>query len=167
MQVQSTMVKEKDNNQSEGVTMSRPYKPAGAPGLMPYLTVPNATQALNFYQDAFGFKLDSEPMRKGDEIQHAQMFLHDTKIMFAPEGAWDNERFAPNTNKTLSPIALYVYVEDVDATFEHAKKMGAQVIDPPEETFWGDRMCRLKDPFGYDWSFATNVKDVDPNKSPF
>ncbi len=161
------MVKEKDSHQSKGVTMSRPYKPAGVPGMMPYLTVPNATGALHFYQEAFGIKLDSEPMRKGDEIQHAEMRLLETRIMFAPEGSLDSERYAPNTTKTNSPIALYVYVEDVDATFEQAKKMGAQVIDPPEDTFWGDRMCRLKDPFGYDWSLATNVKDFDPKNQPF
>lgn len=147
--------------------MSRPYKPAGMPGLTPYLTVTDADQAINFYQKAFGFKLSSEPMKHEGKVMHAEMQLNDTMIMFAPEGATDSERLAPNTTKTPCAIGLFVYVEDVDAFFEHAKKAGAEVIDPPELAFWGDRMCRLRDPSGYDWSFATNVKDFDPSINPY
>lgn len=147
--------------------MNRPYKPEGHPSLTPYLTVSNANEAIDFYQKAFGFKLSSEPMRKDNAVMHAEMQLNDAKIMFAPEGVMGSERLAPNTNKTPSSIGLFVYVEDVDSFFETAKKAGAQVIDPPEDAFWGDRMCRLRDPFGYDWSFATNKKDFDPRINPF
>lgn len=147
--------------------MTRPFKPEGLPSLTPYMTVPNAVEAISFYQEAFNFKLSSEPMKKDDQIMHAEMTNGDAKIMFAPEGIWENERQAPNSSKTHSPIALYVYVKDVDKFFDHAQKNGAEVIDPPEDTFWGDRMCRLRDPFGYDWSFATNTKDFDPTKTPF
>lgn len=147
--------------------MMRPFKPAGHPGLTPYLTVSNANEALDFYQKAFGFKLSSEPMQKDSEIMHAEMMLNDAKIMFAPEGVMGSERQAPNTTKSMSPIGLFVYVENVDEFFLNAKNAGAEVIDPPEDAFWGDRMCRLRDPFGYDWSFATNVKDFDPSVNPF
>jgi PhnB protein len=147
--------------------MSRPFKPNGVPSLMPYMTVPNAVEAIAFYQEAFQFKLANEPMQKDSQIMHAEMNHGEARIMFAPEGIWEDERQSPQNSKSRSPIALYLYVEDVDKYFEHAQKNGAEVIDPPEDTFWGDRMCRLRDPFGYDWSFATNVKDFDPSKTPF
>jgi PhnB protein len=37
---------------------------------------------------------------------------------------------------------------------------------PPQDMFWGDRMCNLLDPDGHSWSFATNVADFDPSKVP-
>lgn len=147
--------------------MSRPFKPQGMPSLIPYITVPNATEAIAFYQEVFGFSLSSEPSKKDKEIIHAEMQLGEAHIMFAPEGAWGTDRQAPNHSQKPSPIGLYIYVPDVDKHFKHAQEKGAEVLDEPQETFWGDRMSRLKDPFGYEWSFATNIKDFDPAASPF
>jgi uncharacterized glyoxalase superfamily protein PhnB len=61
---------------------------------------------------------------------------------------------------------LYVYCDDVDKFFARATAAGAKVVAPPTDMFWGDRMCRISDPDGYEWSFATNVADFDPNKVP-
>ena len=36
----------------------------------------------------------------------------------------------------------------------------------PQDMFWGDRMCKLTDPAGHVWNFATNVADFDPSKMP-
>jgi uncharacterized glyoxalase superfamily protein PhnB len=33
--------------------------------------------------------------------------------------------------------------------------------------FWGDRLCKLMDPDGIIWNFATNVADFDPSKAPY
>ena len=55
---------------------------------------------------------------------------------------------------------MYVYVEDVDATFEKAVSAGAKVLDPVMDQFWGDRHGRLQDPFGHKWNIATHIKDL-------
>jgi hypothetical protein len=34
----------------------------------------------------------------------------------------------------------------------------------PEDMFWGDRISSVLDPFGYQWSFATHVKDLTPEE---
>ena len=55
---------------------------------------------------------------------------------------------------------MYVYVEDVDATFEKAVYAGAKVLDKVMDQFWVDRHGRLEDPFGHHWNIATHVKDL-------
>lgn len=139
----------------------RPYKPHGIPGILPYLTVRNAEKAIEFYKQAFGFELHSEPA-KDDQgyIQHAEMkFGEDVVIMFAPEGAYGSLRTAPVTQGTAPSLVLYVYCKDVDALYHKAIASGAKSTIEPNDSFWGDRFCSLVDPDGHEWMFATNVAD--------
>lgn len=140
---------------------TRPYKPEGIPGLFPYLTVKNAENAIEFYEKAFGFKVSSEPGKdEYGKIQHAEMkFGQDVSIMFAPEGAWDTTRKAPVTLGITPSLFLYVYCEDVDALYKQAISNGAVSTTEPNDAFWGDRICGLVDPDGYEWIFARNIAD--------
>jgi PhnB protein len=54
----------------------------------------------------------------------------------------------------------------VDALFGCATAAGAQVVLPPQDMFSGDRLCKLTDPDGHIWNFATNIEDFDPTKVP-
>jgi len=60
-----------------------------------------------------------------------------------------------------SPVGVLIYVENVDAAFAQAVEAGAEVEMPPMDMFWGDRFCKVRDPFGHKWSLATHVEDVD------
>ncbi len=46
------------------------------------------------------------------------------------------------------PAFLYVYVDDADATFRCAVEAGAEVLEEPMETPYGDRRAMFRDPFG-------------------
>lgn len=144
--------------------MTRPHKPADFPTLSPYLTVVDATASIKFYEKAFQFKLSHEPLKHENAIVHVNMHCHDACVMFSPENTHESEKRAPITNQTSCPIGLYVYVPKVDDFFKHAKENGAKVISAPEDTFWGDRICVLQDLDGYEWSFATNIKDFNPEE---
>lgn len=54
-----------------------------------------------------------------------------------------------------SPAFLYVYVDDVDATYERALSAGATTIEEPSDLPYGDRRAMVRDPFGNDWQIAT------------
>jgi PhnB protein len=143
----------------------RPPRPAGMPWLSPYLVVQNADAARDFYQRAFGFEtkmLIPGPDGKG---KHVEMIWKDAVIMFAPESPESPFR-APATLNVPSPVGLFLYCDDVDALFARATAAGAQVKQPPQDMFWGDRTCTLTDPDGHVWSFATNVADFDPANVP-
>ena len=143
----------------------RPAKPAGTPWLSPYLTVKDSDAALDFYQRAFGFEKKFAFQGPDGRTAHAEMVYRDALIMFGPEGA-GGECKAPATLGVQPPVALYVYCDDVDAIYRRATAAGAKSIKPPEDMFYGDRVCELADPDGYSWWFGTNVADFDPNKVP-
>jgi PhnB protein len=63
-----------------------------------------------------------------------------------------------------SPVNIHVYVEDVDATFDAAVTAGAEVLQPLENKFYGDRSAQVRDPFGHIWSIASHVEDVPPDE---
>lgn len=144
--------------------MTRPHKPADFPTLSPYLTVVDAEASIQFYEEAFQFKLAHEPLKHENAIVHVNMYCYDASVMFSPENTHETEKKAPITNKISCPIGLYVYVPNVDDFFAHAQKNGAKVLSKPEDTFWGDRMCVLQDIDGYEWSFATNIADFNPQE---
>jgi PhnB protein len=60
--------------------------------------------------------------------------------------------------------SLMIYVKDVDAFVAHAVSHGAEIIKPLADQFYGDRNCKLKDPAGHVWFFATHVEDVTPEE---
>ncbi|MBY0281889.1 MAG: VOC family protein [Alphaproteobacteria bacterium] len=131
------------------------------PTMIPYLTVKNARNSLDFYKRAFGFTLlNSTEVDNGGEICHVEMQYKDVLIMFAPEGAFGGTTKAPVTLGTEPSMNLYLYCDNVDTFFNHALKAGATSLMEPNDAFWGDRVCQLKDPDGFMWMFAkTLTKD--------
>jgi len=138
-----------------------PYKPHDIPGLFPYLTVRDAGKAIDFYKEAFGFQLRSEPAKdEQGTIQHAEMkFGDDVIVMFASEGAFGSTRTAPASQGISPSLVIYIYCTDVDNLHKKAVAHGAKSTIQPNDGFWGDRFCCLVDPDGHEWMFATNIAD--------
>jgi PhnB protein len=61
-------------------------------------------------------------------------------------------------------VTLSVYVEDADAAFDRAVKLGAKVLRPLANQFYGDRSGQFEDPFGHRWNVASHVEDVSPEE---
>lgn len=53
---------------------------------------------------------------------------------------------------------LYVYVGNVEATYQRALKAGAHSIEEPFETPYGDRRCMVEDRWGNTWQIATTKR---------
>lgn len=137
--------------------MSKNYKPAGCPSMMTYMMVADCSKALDFYEKAFNFKRDPDEMVEEEgRVVHAAMNYDDSRFMMGDEKKWpDLSTATPKHSGHKSPIGFYIYCKDVDKMFEQAKSAGAVALAEPEDTFWGDRMCRLRCPDGYEWSLAT------------
>ena len=127
-------------------------------GATPYLCVNDGARALEFYQKAFGA---TEVMRiagPDGKLGHAEIRIGEAPIMLADEHPEMDFRSPHSIGGT--PVNILVYVEDVDALVKQAEAAGAQVVRPPADQFYGDRMATLNDPFGHSWSFATHIEDV-------
>ena len=140
-------------------------KPENMPWLTPCFTVKDVDAAVEFYGKAFGFaKRFSMADPEGRTI-HAEVAWRDGLMMLGPEDAGGSCK-TPASSGVRPSSALYVYCDDVNALFQRATAAGAAVESPPQDMFWGDRVCRLIDPDGHVWQFATNVADFDPAKVP-
>ena len=134
-----------------------PAIPAGYRTVTPSFTFKDSKKAIEFYQKAFGAKvLDLFPNLTGPGIMHATIQIGDSIIMMGDEGP------QCQSAETLgsSPITLFIYVPNADATFKQAVAAGGTVAMPMAEMFWGDRAGSIKDPFGYSWMIATHTRDL-------
>lgn len=133
--------------------------PDGYHTVIPTLIVRGADKAIDFYKRAFGAKeLMRMPGPGGKGIMHAEIKIGDSAIMLADEFPDMGTR----SPETLGGVAgsIYLYLEDVDKSFEQAVAAGAQSKMPPTDMFWGDRFAKLTDPFGHEWAMATHKEDV-------
>ena len=134
--------------------------PDGYHTVTPYLTVRNASAAIDFYERAFGAKELFRMPGPDGKIMHAEITIGDSHVMLADE----SERGETKSPQTLngSSTGIFLYVEDVDAAFNQALKAGAKQTQPLQGMFWGDRFGKLTDPFGHKWMLATHIEDVAP-----
>ena len=132
--------------------------PEGFHTVTPHLVVNGASDAIEFYQQAFGAEeLTRMPDPRGKLI-HAAIRIGDSRIWLADESP---ERGSKGPQAVGgSPVVIHLYVADADATFERAVAAGAKVVMPLEDAFWGDRYGRLEDPFGHQWSIATRQENL-------
>ena len=132
--------------------------PEGMHSLTPHLICAGAADAIKFYTEAFGaieqFRL---PGPEG-KLMHACVKIGDSMLMLVDEMAGCS-MLGPRSLKG-SPVAIHLYVPNVDAVVAQAEAAGARVTMPAADMFWGDRFAQLEDPFGHRWSVATHQRDV-------
>jgi PhnB protein len=63
-----------------------------------------------------------------------------------------------------SPVAIHLYVADVDRVVAQATDAGATLLRPVKDEFFGDRTGMLVDPFGHKWHVATRIEEVSPEE---
>jgi PhnB protein len=136
--------------------------PDGYHTLTSYLVVRGAADALEFYKKAFTATELSRLNAPDGKIVHGEFKIGDSIFMIAVE----TPQCSDVSPETLggSPVKLFLYVTDVDATFSDAVKAGAKETMAPANQFWGDRMGAVVDPFGHHWMIATHIEDVDPSE---
>ena len=135
--------------------------PQGYHSITPQLTCRDAGRAIEFYKEALGAKEVVRMDGPGGTVMHAELQLGDSRFMVGDE--FPGMSVAPSPS-TLHSYSLFVYTEDVDATFNRAVKAGARADMQPSDMFWGDRYGKFTDPFGHQWGVATHIEDVAPQE---
>jgi PhnB protein len=136
--------------------------PETYPRVSPHLSIAGAAEAIEFYKRVLGARERMRMAMPDGTIAHAEIEIGGSVIMIGDEqpGATDP------SPKSLggSPVALFVYVEDVDDVFKRATEAGAETVQAPEDHFYGDRVGMFDDPFGHRWNIATHIEDVPPQE---
>ena len=137
--------------------------PKGLHTVTPNLTIRECAKAIEFYKRALGAEEKMLALAPdGKSVWHAELKIGDS-IVFANGEMPGMTPTAPEPGRH-SPVRLWLYVPDCDASFTRAVKAGAKATNPPMDMFWGDRCAMIVDPFGYEWTFATHVKDMTPDE---
>jgi PhnB protein len=118
------------------------FQPTGWHTVTPRIVVHGAKQLVDFVKNVFG--------ATGQYHSQAptELRLGDSVIMISDAGVRD-----PMT------ACLYVYVESADITWQRAIEAGAQSIESPLNTPYGDRRGMVKDPWGNTWQIATRKQE--------
>lgn len=136
--------------------------PPGYHTITPYLIVADCAAAIAFYQRAFAAEELMRMAMPDGKIMHAEIRIGDSFLMLSDE-AQDWGARSP-AHYGGSPVSLMLYLPDADSTYAQALAAGATSVRPMASQFWGDRMGRVKDPFGHEWSLGTHVEDVEPEE---
>ena len=142
-------------------TKDEPF-PEGFHSITPYLVVKGAAAAIDFYKAAFGATEVFRMPQPDGRVGHAELRIGDSVIMLADEFL-EMKIVGP---KTLggTPVGILLHVADADATFNRAVSLGAQVMKPMADQFYGDRSGTIEDPFGHKWTISHHVEDVSPEE---
>jgi PhnB protein len=98
----------------------------------------------------------------GNRVMHAEIKIGDSRIMLSDEFPGTGCSSPQSIGGTT--CQLFLYVPDVDATYQQAIAAGATSIMAAADMFWGDRYGKLSDPFGHQWGVATHKEDVTPEE---
>jgi uncharacterized glyoxalase superfamily protein PhnB len=140
--------------ESESTTTS--YIPAGSHAIIPYLCCRGAAEAIDFYVAVFGATEEGDRFVDGDgKVGHAELRFGDSLVMLADE--YEGFGISP-ADLPDSPVAINVYVPDVEAVVAAAVERGAEIRTPLEDTFYGVRRAAFRDPFGHRWIVGTQTR---------
>jgi len=128
--------------------------PEGYHTITPYLIVDGADKLIEFLKAAFGATVTMTMTQPDGKIGHTELRIGDSMLMMSEaRGEWP-----------AMPVMLYLYVEDVDATYQKAIDAGATSIMPVKDQFYGDRSGGVKDMCGNQWFIGTHKEDMSPEE---
>src|SRR4026209_1532834 len=96
-----------------------------------------AAEAIDSYKRGFNAIEEGRMPGPDGKLMHAAVKIGDSTLMLVDE----NPQWGLLGPKALkgSPVAIHLYVPDVDATVAQAVAAGAKVTMPVADMFWGDR----------------------------
>jgi uncharacterized glyoxalase superfamily protein PhnB len=146
------------------MTIATKQPPKGWPRISSSLAYAEAGKAIDWLCRAFGFEVQLKVEADGGKIAHSELVLGGGMIMLG-----DVEKEGREWRKTPKEAggctqALCVYVDDVDAHCERARKAGAMIAVEPKTTdygdgYWIDRSYEAVDPEGHHWWFMQRLED--------
>jgi PhnB protein len=133
--------------------------PQGVQAVFPMLVCRNPEAEMDFCASAFGAV--EQVRRRGPDGSaiHIAMRINEAFVVVQAESLDMVASRAPNPDGS-SPVVIFVYVADVDSAVERAVAMGAKVLMPAQDQFWGDRTARILDPSGHVWTVASRIEET-------
>lgn len=153
------------NNQPQlGVTGAHTTDgvPHGSTSLTPFLTIADASGAIEFYRSVFGARV-VDVTEMGGIVAHAELDFGNGHLQLGEPNPDYGLIPAPTGDADCYSIGLYC--ADVDGTVARAVEAGATIREPVSTFVSGDRYASIRDPFGVRWSVMSRVEDITEEES--
>ena len=132
--------------------------PENSSVVMPRLYCKDVAAEMDFCTTVFGaVELNRRPGADG-KAAHGLMTIGPAMIMI--EAEWEGLPSRAPALDGSSPVVIFVYVHDVNATVELAVAGGAKILVEVKDQFWGDRTGWIMDPAGHVWTVASRIEET-------
>lgn len=118
------------------------------------LGVSDLPASIRFYRDGLGL-----PIRPGNTSDIAIFNLQGTLLALYPREALAEDATVPPQGEGFAGFTLAQNVrskEEVDRVLAHAVEVGARLVKPAQDAFWGGYSGYFADPDGFLWEVAWN-----------
>lgn len=141
--------------------------PPGWPRISSSLYYSDAHRAIDWLCEAFGFEVRLKVENAAGEVEHSELVYGDGLVMVGESRAAKRDKFpymrAPQELGGANTQNMMVYVDDVEAHCERARKAGAKIEQEPEnhdygEDYWTDRSYGCEDIGGHHWWFCQRLR---------
>jgi catechol 2,3-dioxygenase-like lactoylglutathione lyase family enzyme len=120
--------------------------------------------AVRFYRDGLGLKTEGIV---GTEFEYGAVAFFDLQLGLKL-ALWPRKSIVHDTGVSLGSLSPTEFTighnvsskVEVDAVMEQAKRAGAVVVKPAQNTFWGGYAGYFQDPDGHLWEVAWNPQWV-------
>jgi PhnB protein len=123
--------------------------------LITTLVVDGGDEAIDFYERAFGARLEGR-LAAGDRVLFAALRIGDLLVSLCDELPGLK---APDRDADASAFVT-VYCDDADALHARAIAAGGTEVSPVSDQLHGERAGSLRDPFGHRWAVATRTEEL-------
>ena len=130
------------------------------------LGVDDLERAVTFYRDGLGLKTDGIV---GTEFEHGAVAFFDLqaglRLALWPRTSLAHDAGMPLGRPSATEFSLGHNVgsrAEVDAVMELARRAGARIVKPAQETFWGGYAGYFQDPYQHLWEVVWNPQWMPP-----
>jgi uncharacterized glyoxalase superfamily protein PhnB len=124
------------------------------PTIFPSLRYSDAARAIEFLEQAFGFRRQMVVEGEDGTIAHAELAYGDGMVMLGTDRP--DDKYGSHVGQGW----MYVVIEDADAHYAQAKAAGAEIVRELEDQEYGSRDYSARDFEGNLWSFGTYQPEV-------
>jgi PhnB protein len=135
----------------------------GGKMLSPTLMVEDIGKSLEFYTQTLGFEEIGRMAGPDGNLVFGNVKWKDIYIMFGST-AWLPPEALPHRGVGVDFYIAGDKEDDIDRYYLMLKEKGVNITKDIEDQFWGDRTFSIKDPDGYQLTFAKPVREVSPEE---
>jgi PhnB protein len=130
--------------------------PPGYSGVDPWVISRDTIAEIGFLGRVFGAqeRPGSRVLNADGTVGHVEVELAGSVVMM----------FDAQPDWPPLPSHLRVYVDDAQAAFDRAVAAGATPVTEVTELFFGERICRVRDPQGHLWWIHERIKTLTPDE---